>query len=108
MPQKFWIQYFETGIDRLRVAFFTEDGEVTSIQIVQYEAFIDGRWHPIVRFDEVHGYFHRDILSPDGVQEKITRSASDKGIALNESIDEIKRHWQTYRQKFEEVYDASK
>ena len=43
MVEKFWIQDFETGIDRLRVHFKTERGQVKSIVIIQYEAYIDGK-----------------------------------------------------------------
>lgn len=92
MGEKFWIQDFETGLDRLRVRFETEHGEVTSIIVIQYEAFIDGEWRAIVRYDEAHGFFHKDVLWPSGDQEKTVRSARDKGLALREAIDEIKRN----------------
>ena len=64
MGERFWIQDFETGLDRLRVRFTIERGQVKSIIVIQYEAYIDGKWHAIVRFEEAHGFFHRDIMSP--------------------------------------------
>lgn len=104
MSEKFWIQDFETRIDRLRVHFTTERGQVKSIIVVQYEAYIDGQWCPIVRFDEAHGFFHRDIISPTGEQEKIDQPTSDKGLALTEAIEEIKQQWQSYRKAYEDIY----
>jgi hypothetical protein len=102
--EKFWIQDFETQIDRLRVDFITEKGQVKSIIVVQYEAYIDGQWRPVVRFDEAHGFFHRDVISPTGEQEKTPRPVSDKGIALTEAITEIKQQWQSYRKAYEDKY----
>ena len=107
MPEKFWIQDFETALDRLRVHFITEYGQVKSIIVIQYEAYIDGRWQPIVRFDEAHGFFHRDVISPTGQQQKIPIMRTDKKLALTEAITEIKQFWRTYRKAYEDEYYAS-
>ncbi len=104
MSEKFWIQDFETQIDRLRIHFITEQGRVKSIIVIQYEAYINGEWRPIVRFDEAHGFFHRDIMSPSGGQEKTARFRNDKNMALTEAIAEIKQHWQSYRKACEDKY----
>jgi hypothetical protein len=75
---------------------------------VQYEAYIDGQWHAIVRFDEAHGFFHRDVMSPTAKQEKMILSSSDKNVALSEAIAEIKEQWAAYRKQYEEQYYAQK
>jgi len=108
MGEKFWIQDFETGLDRLRVHFTTKRGQVKSILVIQYEAYIDGKWRPIVRFDEAHGFFHRDIMSPTGKKNKFPQPALDKKIALTEAIEEIKLHWRFYRKKYEDKYYGKK
>jgi hypothetical protein len=64
MGEKFWIQDFETFIDRLRVHFVSEQGQVKSIIVIQYEAYIDGRWRPIIRFDEAQGSFIETLCHP--------------------------------------------
>ncbi len=104
MGEKFWIQDFETGLDRLRVRFITERGQVVSIVVVQYEAYINGEWWAIVRFDEAHGFFHRDVMSLAGDTEKVAQPARDKGLALTEAIDHIRKFWRTYRQAYEDEY----
>jgi hypothetical protein len=104
MGEKFWIQDFETGVDRLRVHFMTEHGQVISIIVIQYEAYIDGEWRAIVRFDEAHGFFHRDVMSPIGEQVKVVEPAIDKNLALTQAIAEIKRFWRSYRKAYEEKY----
>ena len=108
MGEKFWIQDFETGVDRLRVHFITERGQVKSIVVIQYEAYIDGKWRAIVRFDEAHGFFHRDVMSPSGEQEKFAEPASYKKLALSRAIADIKQFWRSYRKAYEDRYYGNK
>jgi len=104
MSEKFWIQDFETGLDRLRIHVVTERGRVVSIVVIQSEAYIDGKWRAIVRFDEAHGFFHRDVMSPTGEQEKTLQPANDKNLALKDAIAHIKQFWRAYRQTYEDKY----
>ena len=108
MTEKFWIQDFETGLDRLRIHFITGRGQVISIFVVQYEAYIDDKWHAVVRFDESHGFFHRDIMSPTGKQKKIAKPANDKKLALTQAIEDIKRNWHSYRKAYKDEYYENK
>ncbi len=105
MGEKFWIQDFATGLDRLRIHFITESGQVSLIIVLQYEAFIDGKWRAIVRFDEAHGFFHRDVMLPSGEQHKTAQPALDKNLALNDAIEHIKQFWRIYRKTYEDKYD---
>jgi hypothetical protein len=102
------LQDFETGVDRLRVHFVTERGRVIAIIVIQYEAYIDGKWHAIVRFDEAHGFFHRDLMSPSSGQQKMARDSRDMRYALNEALTEIKQLWPVYRRQYEEAYYAGR
>lgn len=104
MGEKFWIQDFETGLDRLRVHFMIEHGQVEAIIVIQYKTYVDGQWRAIVRFDEAHGFFHRDLISPSGEQEKIVEPTDDKGLALTQAIEDIKRYWRSYRKGYEDKY----
>lgn len=101
MGEKQWLQDFETGTDRLRVHFLTENGRVIAIFVVQYEAYIGGEWRAIVRYDEAHGFFHRDLLSPSGQQMKTPEPVSEKGVALTQAMDDVKRNWRSYRRAYE-------
>lgn len=102
--EKDWLQDFETGHDRLRVHFVTDHGGVVRVVVIQYEAYIDGQWHAIVRYDEAHGFFHKDVMSPASSQEKIIQPAPDKAKALLAAITEIKQNWREYRRKYEASY----
>lgn len=108
MGEKFWIQDFETGLDRLRIHFTTERGRVESIFVIQYEAYIGGKWRAIVRFDESHGFFHRDVMSPPGAQQKFALPTLNKKLALTEAIEHIKQHWRSYRNAYEDEYYGKK
>ena len=91
-----------THRDRLRIKFLVERGEVTKINLVQYEAEIQNRWWPVVRYDMAHGYLHRDLMKPDGtVAEKQTVPYSSLSEALTTILDELYRQWQFYRNQFE-------
>ena len=102
MPEKAWIDTSFSPRDRLRVCFLTEKGKVTDIIVIQYEAEIEGEWLPLVRYDRAHGYLHRDVIRPDGTQEKTKWPSEDLNQALTEAIQEIKRQWAFYRRAFGE------
>lgn len=108
MGEKSWVYDFGTGRDRLRVHFTTKHGQVEIIAVIQYEAYIDGAWRAIVRFDEAHGFFHQDIMAPTGKQRKIAWPSSNKKRALTEAIQDIKRHWRSYRRAYEDKYNEQK
>ncbi|MBC8182745.1 hypothetical protein H8E88_16715 [candidate division KSB1 bacterium] len=108
MGEKFWIQKIGTGLDRLRVHFKTDHGQVKSIFVIQYEAYINGKWRAIVRFDEAHGFFHKDVISPIEKPQKTAILVHDKKFALTEAIDDIKKYWRFYRKIYEEKYYGKK
>jgi hypothetical protein len=70
--------------------------------MVQYETTLEGRRVPVVRYDNAHGFAHRDLLNRRGqVVEKI-RLANDPGpgIALNLGERDIHDNWPQYRERF--------
>jgi len=91
----------ESDRDRYRLYCATESGQVAIFR-VQYEAFIDGRWQPIVRYDTAHGFPHRDLLHPDRPGEKTEYRGHDNAEVLTLGQEDIKRNWQTYRAQYEE------
>jgi hypothetical protein len=108
MGEKHWLQDFETGLDRLRVYFVTEHGRVVLVVVIQYEAFIDGEWRAIVRYDEAHGYYHKDVMSPFAGQTKVAQSAADMNSALADAIADIRKNWPEYRRMYEVAYYGKK
>lgn len=72
-----------------------------TIFCVQYEAFIEGVWRPIVRYDTAHGFPHRDLLHPDGLEEKSEYPGRSNAEVLTLGQEDIKRNWLLYRKQYE-------
>jgi len=85
--------------ERLRIRINIDKGSVLDI-VVQYESNVDGIWVPIVRYDCSHGFFHRDILNPNGTKEKKTIGIKDLEDALLYAEQDLKDRWEFYKDKF--------
>ena len=68
--------------------------------IVQYESCIENKWTPVVRYDCSNGFFHRDLLFPEGEKEKQIISISSLEEALNYAEMDIKDRWEFYKEKY--------
>lgn len=99
-------------MDEREYNFFLPDG--TSIRIwlrkhrgdvlrftVQLEAYFDNDWIPISRYDNAHGYVHRDDLKPDGTQIKSpAMSFASNRDALNYAVADLRSNSQTYIERY--------
>lgn len=65
----FEIDLDKAGLDRLRVKLKTQKGKLVDV-LYQYESYIENKWRQIVRYDCAHGFFHRDLIFPNGDKEK--------------------------------------
>jgi len=97
---EFIIYLDETRRNRYRHWHVWQKGQIMRFRI-QYEAFIGGRWHPVVRYDTVHGQPHRDLLHPDGSQTKEMYSAYSNAEALTLGQRDILDNWPAYRAAYE-------
>jgi len=77
----------------------TEKGVVISL-LVQYETYIEKQWHAIVRYDTAHGFPHRDVMHPNGDQEKFPLAFPDLKTALQYAEQDIKDRWQWYKERY--------
>lgn len=76
MKEKEYLKYLDKlDNERVRLRIKTEKGSVVDI-VVQYETKIKEQWNAVVRYDCAHGFFHRDVLFPNGNKEK-------QAIAIN-------------------------
>jgi len=87
------------GTDRLRVRIITGKGVVQDV-VVQYEAKLKEHWHPIVRYDCSHGFFHRDIMNPKGENEKKVIPIHNLKDALTFAEQDILDRWEWYKEKY--------
>lgn len=97
MGEKEYIYYFTPErTDRFRYYHDFVQGKIVRF-VVQYEAFLDGKWHPIVRYDTAHSRPHKDLLHPDGSQEKFEFYGYSREEVLVYGERDIKKNWQRYR-----------
>ena len=89
----------KVGIERLRVKLKIDKGELTDV-VYQYESFINGKWTVIVRYDCAHGYFHRDIILPNGDKQKNEVLIDSLKDASKYAEQDIKDRWEWYKENY--------
>ncbi len=83
----------------MRLRFTTEKGDITDV-VLQYEAMIDEKWLAIVRYDCAHGFFHRDLLHPNGDKEKKIIEVPDLKYAFTFAKQDLEDKWEWYREQY--------
>jgi hypothetical protein len=85
--------------DRIRFRFKKEKGEIIDL-VLQYEAMINGKWMPIVRYDCAHGFFHRDVIHPNGDTEKKMIDVPDLRFAFSFAKQDLEDKWDWYKEQY--------
>jgi hypothetical protein len=85
--------------NRVRERFVKHKGKILGF-IVQFEAWMEGKWQPVVRYDTAHGFAHRDELHPDGTETKIPLYFPSYNDALTFAEHDIKMHWEWYEERY--------
>lgn len=89
-----------TSTDFIRVRIVSERGRVIDFTI-QYEATIDGKIYPVVRYDAAHDTPHRDLLDQAGRNiDKHWMLGRTYAQVVNEAIADLLAHWRQYREDF--------
>ena len=86
-------------LNRLRVRLLTENGELIDV-MYQYESLINSNWTAIVRYDCAHGFFHRDVLMPNGDKEKKSIEIDLLKNASKYAEQDLKDRWEWYKERF--------
>jgi hypothetical protein len=85
--------------NHIRVRLVIENGDVKDI-MYQYETFYNNKWLAIVRYDCAHGFFHRDILFPNGDKEKQIIAVDNLKNASKYAEQDLKDRWEWYRERY--------
>ncbi|MBI5410137.1 MAG: hypothetical protein HZA14_12295 [Nitrospirae bacterium] len=85
--------------DRKRHEHISEKGKITGF-VVQYETLIEGKWTPVVRYDTAHGFAHKDLMNPDGSQEKVLLGSIGLSEALILADRDINENWEWYQERY--------
>jgi hypothetical protein len=87
------------GLNWFRFELMTVGGQVITF-VAQYETTLDGKLVPVIRYDNHHGFCHRDRLNRRGdVVEKLQIGGMPGEVATLGAND-IKANWQVYREQF--------
>ena len=84
------------NLNCLRVRLITENGELIDIMF-QFESLINTKWTPIVWYDCAPGFFHRDVLHPNGDKEKQLIELDSLKSASNYAEQDLKDRWEWYK-----------
>jgi hypothetical protein len=100
MPLKNYLKALGiTGEDRIRFHYTTAKGRLVDVMI-QYESLIDSEWCAIVRYDVAHGFFHRDVMFPNGRQEKMPLDFPTLDMAARFAEQDLNDRWEFYKQRY--------
>ena len=86
-------------LNRLRVRLITENGELIDV-MYQFESFINNNWVAIVRYDCAHGFFHRDVIMPNGDKEKKSIEIDSLKNASKYAEQDLKDRWEWYKERY--------
>lgn len=68
--------------------------------VVQLEIRVKNKWYPVVRYDTMHGFAHKDIIHSSGKVEKIPLPMQDFNEALTFAEEELRVEWELFRMKY--------
>ncbi len=96
---EFIVYLDDMQLNRIRVRIVTENGELVDV-MYQYELLIAEKWVAIVRYDCAHGFFHRDVLKPNGDKEKKTIAIDTLKGASKYAEQDLKDRWEWYKERY--------
>src|SRR5947208_1583347 len=79
---------------------FQRVGKQVQEFVVQLEIWHRENWRPIVRYDNAHGFCHRDNLHPDGSQDKSPLLLGDVNEVFTFAIEDLRSNWEIYRSRY--------
>ena len=89
----------KNGFDRLRVRLKTHKSELIDV-VYQYESLINDNWVAIVRYDCAHGFFHKDVMYPNGSKEKTEMTFDSLKSASQYAAQDLKDRWEWYKERY--------
>jgi hypothetical protein len=97
--ERLWVQ--ELAPDRVRLRCqYKQKGKSILQYTVQLETLHDGLWKLIVRFDNAHGFCHRDTIHPDGTQEKTPMFIGTASETFTWALKEAQTSWEAHVSRY--------
>jgi hypothetical protein len=70
--------------------------------VIQLECLINDEWQGIIRYDNSHGFCHKDTIYPDGSQSKEDLSHLTVKQVVQMARLDIESRWEFYVQRYKE------
>lgn len=87
---------------RIRLRIFRERGKGIVAFTSQLEHYFKGKWRSVVRYDNAHGFVHKDVYSVAGKQKrKETIAIKNLKGALLFADKDLRNSYELYIEKFE-------
>jgi len=84
---------------RLRCAYRRRRKRIVQFT-VQIEVFHADQWMPVVRYDNAHGFCHRDTIHADGTREKVPVYYGDANDTFTRAINDLRGNWRDHYSRF--------
>ncbi len=97
--ERHWFIRVAPGQAQIRCSFERSKNRILRFT-VQLEIFHGGSWLPVVRYDNAHGFCHRDTLRPDGSQDKTGIFVGDLNETFTFAIEELRLNWEAHRSRY--------
>ena len=94
-----WTEDFVAEKVRLRCKYRRHGKQLLRFT-VQVEVLLADAWRPVVRYDNAHGFCHRDVIHADGTQEKTALFVGDINANFTHAIDDLKASWAAHHARY--------
>ncbi len=99
LTRRAWVVDLVPDESRMRCSY-QRRGRRIARYIVQLEIWYTEKWVPIVRYDNAHGFCHRDTLHPNGTQDKTPVHFGETNATFTHAIQELSESWEAHRARF--------
>src|SRR5262245_37523986 len=97
--ERSWFIQLAPGSAHLRCAI-RRLGKTVERFTVQLEVWHADAWWVVARYDNAHGFCHRDTLHPDGTQDKTSVFVGDTNATFTHAIADFRASWKSQRDRF--------
>ena len=94
-----WFVPIAGGEARIRCSYRRAGGRIEAFT-VQLEIQGQEKWEAVVRYDNAHGFCHRDVLHADGTQDKSPLFVGDLNETFTFAIEDLRGNWEMYRARY--------
>lgn len=94
-----WTEDLVADSVRLRCRYHRRGKQIVKFT-VQLEVRREDRWCAVVRYDNAHGFCHRDTIHAGGGQEKTAVFVGDVSQTFTYAIDDLKTHWAAHQARY--------